>query len=246
MTGQVTQNLEWGRKVCGETRHDPRDEIVKLIQQWDERLRLPLTEIPQGYHRGKLSIVLQIGFGFCLGDYSLQVTHHRISEGVGINCDPTAGNAQDKFFVLIRNVHVMEQQQGIGSRIGGIVRLKPLDHVQNSDVADSLYFSFVTGKTVFVPWPRFQDGKFDEPSIFAAPVIGRGELPNDVVKAGTQMVDDLARQDAKSERNSQFLKVLECLKEKLHIFLWDNCITAFLEEPIGLDLQIKDVLAGPL
>lgn len=148
--------------------------------------------------------------------------------------------------MFVCNVHTVDQEQRLPTGIGGVVRLKPLDHVKNGAIGDSLYFSFVTGKTVFVSWPRFQDGKFDEPPFFTAPVVGRGELPSDVVEARAQMVGDLSYQDAKSERNVQLLKVLECLKEKLRIILWEDCVTAFLEKPVAFGMKINDVLGGPL
>ena len=226
--------------------NNSRDDVVQIMQQWNDRLRLPLTEIPKGYHRGKIGIVLQVNLGFGLGDYSLLITRHRLLEGESINRDSAGGSAQYEFPMLIRNVQVVDQEQRLPPGLSGVVRLKLLDHVENAWVGNSLYFSFVTGKTVFVPWPRFQDGKFDGPPVFTVPVLGRGKLPDDVVETGAQMVGDLPHQHAKSERNIQFFKVLKCLQEKLRIVMWEDFVTAFLEKPVTFGFQITDVLAGPL
>jgi hypothetical protein len=130
-------------------------------------------------------------------------------------------------------------------RVGGVVRLKPFDKLSNFGVGDSLYFSFITGKQIFLPWPRFENGKFDEAGLFPRLVTGGRELPNEVVKAGTQVVSDLSDQDAKSERDGLLLKVLQCVQEKVYVTLWERCVTALLEKSVTFDLQIRDVLAGP-
>jgi hypothetical protein len=204
-----------------EVRHDCDDRIVQLVEQWQDRLRLPLTEIPKRYRGNKLGVVLHMCLGLDLGEFSLLITHESLLGDIRTDCDPATGEAQNKLFMFIRNVHVMDNEQGMDSRVGGVVRLKSIDQAQNGAISDSLYLSFVTGKTVFVPWSRFQNGKFDIPGVFAGAISGRGELPNNVVKAGAQMVGYFAHQNTEAERDGLLLKVMARLKEKLHIVLWE-------------------------
>jgi hypothetical protein len=232
-------------QIRTESLHDPNDEIVQLYQYWDKRLRLPITGIPERYRGNELGIGLHLRLPFGLGDYSFHVTHDASLQHIGWNCNPTASNTQDELPMFIRNVHVVKDEEGVFERLGGVVRLQPLNGGQNVRVPNSLYFSFILGKTVFLPWPRLEDWKLDEFPVLSRSVFLTRKRPYDMIKAGPQVMDDLACEDTETERNFLLLKVLVCVQEKLHILLWENWIAAFLEKSVNLDLKVLDVCAGP-
>jgi len=225
--------------------HDPNDEIVQLYQDWENRLRLPITGIPERYRRNELGIGLQLRLPLGFGDYSLHIAHDASLKYIWRNCNPTASDTQNEFPVFIRNVHVVKDEERGFERLGGVVRLQPLNGGQNVRVRNSLYFSFILGKTVFHPWPRLENRELDKFPILSRSVFLARKRPGDVIQARPQMVNDLACEDAETERHLLLLKVLDCLQEKLHVLLWENWVIAFLEKSVNLDLKVLDVCAGP-
>jgi hypothetical protein len=241
----ASANLLRLRQEPREQLHDLNNEIVQLCERWDKRLKLPLAELPERYHRNNLGVVLQLLMPFGLGEYSALITQDVLLNDFWWNCDTSASNAQDKLPVFVRNIHAVKSIKGVFERLGGVIRLKPIDHIADGGVRDSLYFSFVTGKTVFVPWPRFEDGEFDEVPTLPCPIFEGRKVPCNVVQTRAQVVDNFTDQDAKSQRDALLFKVLDCLQKKLHVLLGENWIAAFLEELVDLDLKIADVLLGP-
>ena len=59
-------------------------------------------------------------------------------------------DAENKFFVLIDDVEVVDEPKGIVRRIGGFIRLKSIDERENFSVYNSCYFSFKSLTPVFI------------------------------------------------------------------------------------------------
>jgi hypothetical protein len=78
------------------------------------------------------------------------------------------------------------------------------------------------------------------------PVFAARKMPNDMVEARSQVVDDLARKDAEPERNGELAVVLDCLRNNLCLVISEERVFAFLKEPGDFGLKILDVLVGPI
>lgn len=221
------------------------DGIVQLNQALGDRLNFPPTKIRERYLRNKLSIGLKFDCDFSgrnLGMCAL-VTFNDGSHGRREH--PASGAVgQDEFSVLIDNIHVVEDRKGVINKVGGVVRLKPLYQVAPAGICDSLYFSFISGNLLFLDRLVVENGKLDFDEMLE-PRFRCGELPDQMIQTRPQMVDDLTRENAKSERNRELLMVLNSLKEQLTVVLGQDGVFAFLEKPGDFDIQITDVLVGP-
>src|ERR1700677_3715052 len=102
----VPQNLSPSppREFRREGHHQLRDIVVQITNEWNDRLRLPLTGVPESYRRNKLGVLCQVVMPFGLGDYSLLVTQCGFLEYFGRNGNGGTGDAQDEFLVFVRNV----------------------------------------------------------------------------------------------------------------------------------------------
>ena len=89
--------------------------------------------------------------------------------------------------MLIDNVEIVDNPQGIIQRVGGIVRLKRLDQSESLDILDQFYFSFVTSAVVRIGRPLLKNREVN-PFVFRC--SSDREMPSDVVKTGSQMVED--------------------------------------------------------
>jgi hypothetical protein len=228
-----------------ELRNDLDDFVVKLHQSRNERLDWPPTKIGERYLRDQITLALELvcdfgqrKFGMCA-----LVSFDNGTDGMR-KISPAAWKEQDKLAVFVEDVHVVNDEQQTVNRVGGVVRLKAFNEAKNFGICDSLYFSLVEGTTVFIDRFLFKDGKFDAsrttPSVFFA-----RELPSEMVKARTQVVDDFTRDDAVADWDGAIPMVVNSLKEKLVVILGQDGVFAFLKEPCDFGLQITDTLVGP-
>lgn len=227
-------------------RLDGVDGIVEqLNQSWNDRLDCPPTKILERYSRQQIAIALKLqcqfggsAFGMCA-----LVTFNDAADLHG-EFKQSSGDTQDEFSVLIDNVHIMNDENWRLDRIGGVVRLKSFDQTKNSGVCDSLYFSFISFGTLFIDRPFLEHRELDLPNVLY-PVSGSGEVPDNVVKARPQVVDDFASQHTKSWWNQTLLVILKSLQEELVVVLGENWVFAFLKKSGNFRLQIADTLIGP-
>jgi len=93
------------------------------------------------------------------------------------------------FSMLIQNVHLVKDEDGTIDRIDSFIRLQIPNEFEGVGIRDSLYFSFVSGNCLFIDRPCSKTGN-SSVERFLPVCVGR-ELPDDVVKTGSQMMNDL-------------------------------------------------------
>ncbi len=244
---QLGESLSSDRMVQEtiETLHNLDNAVLHLLQRpYDDLLCRP-HGINERYLRNELAVALEflyedrghickcIGFvePLCEGERKLKCS---------------ARNDDSQFAVLVNDVQVMDSRQheihGIRSTIVG---LELLDKIPNLGIPDSLYFSFVLGKYVRLRWTLLQEGKLNQPEVLPS-VLRIREVPNDVIETRSEVVDNLAREDAKSRRNGSLSVILNCLQDNLLIVVDDDRVIAFLKKSCDLGLKVNDVLAGPI
>jgi hypothetical protein len=128
-----------------------------------------------------------------------------------------------------------------------LVGLQFPDEVENSGISDSLYFSLVSATFVFRKRKRVlsEYRELDRVLMFDS-VLGAGEMPCNVVKVGTKMMNGLPTQDAKTNRDGKISMVVNSILPLLRVWIGDDWILASFEENVDLPLKIEDVLIGPL
>jgi len=149
--------------------------------------------------------------------------------------------------VLIKAVHVMEDEQGMLRTMplgDSVVWLQRLDECAGL-ITDSLYFSVEQGKFVGSRRPRAEDWKLNIAGIPGAVSDLSQKFPNEIVKRGAVVVQDFADEDRKSGRDALATpKLLEFLNG-LVIAFNDFAVTLFVQEAIDLDVKVMDILLGP-
>lgn len=223
---------------------DRLDRIVEQIKQsWNDRLESPPTKTLERYARHRRAIALKevCDFGWIKFGVCPLITFDGFLHSPGEN-PRSSTTAEDKFSVFIDDVEPVDDKEGVIRRIGGVVRLKSFDHVDDIGVFDPLYFSFKS-LNVFSLARLFIEYWKLNPFIF---VRGSdGEMPNDMVEAGAKVMNDLSSEHVKSLGDSELSVILDCLQKQLAVVLWHNGVIAFLKESGDFRLEIEDVLFGP-
>jgi hypothetical protein len=173
------------------------DRVVEQLRQsWNDRLDFPPTKIPERYigHQGAvvLEVVCDLG-GIKFGMLPFIALNDALH--LGRKESRSSASTDDKFLMFIRNVEVVDDRQGIVKRVGGVIGLKSFNKAKNIRVCDSCYFSFKTLAPVMIGRTFIKDWKLDFPNVFYRL---DGEVPHNVVKAGSQVMDDFPSEHAES------------------------------------------------
>lgn len=224
---------------------DLHDVVVKLRQSWNDRLDFPPTEIPERYLRNVTMIGLEFSLqisGFDFVVWGL-ISHDLRVDGGG-NVDLSIGAKEDQLSVFVEDVHLVKDKEGTVDRVGGHVRLQIPNQGKGVRVCDSLYFSFVSGRFLFTDRLTLENRKLDQIEKLL-PVGIRGKFPDNVVKAGSQMVDDLASEHPEPHRDRPISMVLHSIKNAVVVHIGHDWVLAGLKKKVDFGLKIADVLVGP-
>ncbi|MFZ1011501.1 MAG: hypothetical protein WAN65_31985 [Candidatus Sulfotelmatobacter sp.] len=160
------------------------------------------------------------------------------------NLNLDVGDDENKFSVLIKNVHLVNDEERRVDRVRSLVRLKVSNQIANGRFCDSLYFSFISGDCIFIDRLILEKREFNFAKGFSSVLLGR-KFPYDVVQTGSKVVDDLTSEHTESGWNRALLVILNRLKEKLVVVLGQRGIFAFFEKSSDFRFEITDVLIGP-
>lgn len=227
------------------------NSVNQLRQRWDKRLRLPLSKLGERYIRGDLMILVDLKANsseIILGDGITLCVRNRLSNevraGSGLECDLGRTRYDHQFPVLVDSVHVVDDQEhsifGIASEVG----LRFIDELSDIGVRNALYFSLVSPKFVFRNGLLRENRKLNG-GLMGASVGCTGKVPNNVVKARAQVVNDFPSDNAKAERDRAFSMVIDRLLPLLVLWIGHDWVWAFLKEDTDLPFKISDVLIGP-
>src|SRR6195256_4011236 len=119
-----------------ESFHELDEIVAKLHQSWNNRLDFPPTKLPERYRCHELAIGLEL---------------ERDSSAIhfGDSKSPSS-DTQHQLSMLFEDIHLVKDEEGTIDRVGGVVWLKPLDEVTNPGICDSLYFSFISLRALFI------------------------------------------------------------------------------------------------
>ena len=203
----------------GETGNKLPNVARELCENWNNRLVFPLSEFPERYVRGDLGILLHCSPGG--GDL-----------GCGdLGCGKFSLLVQHDFRGNIGKIR-RDADQGDGTHNCKFPML--IESIHIVDDREKMIRSIGPN----VVWLK----KLDE-SRTSSSIIGK--VPDDVVKAGPEMVDNLSGEHTKSQRNLSSLMVVKRLLPELIIWMGDNWILPTLKENCDLAIEIDDVLVGP-
>lgn len=145
--------------------------------------------------------------------------------------------------MLIDNVEGVDDEKEIVRRIGGVIRLKSFDKVDDIGVFDPLYFSFKSFD-VFSLSRLFLEYRKLKPFVIIR--SSDREVPNDMVETGSKVMDDFAGEHTKSWRDGAILVVRNRLEKQPAVVVWQHGVVAFLKESRDFRLETENVLFGPV
>jgi hypothetical protein len=216
MVGTVAKS-----EIGGEGLDRVSGEVSELLQKWDNRLRFPFSGLAERYCRGDLAPIVNIRW-----DRSRNKSRHDLIRtkythaaicNVGLDVKTENVSDNDEFSVLVDSVQVVNEPEEVPARVWSRVGLQFLDPPQGHLASNSLYFSLVFVRFVFLRILGgiiVEDGELDT-SRGIPPIFGGGKLPCDVIKCRPKMVDDFTGSDAPLRINAAIedglLDFLKCL-----------------------------------
>ena len=228
------------------------NRLMHLRQRWDNKLVFPLSELGKHYLRKDFGILLDCFLSQSkLGhreSFSLAILHNG-ANGIDAcarrECEIRATVNNGEFPMLIESVHVVDNADGIALGVApSLVWLQISDQGQNTGIRNPLYLSLISGKFLFRKWLFPKDRELN--GVFmATPVVNTREVPNDMVKAGSQMMHDLASQDTKTLGDSECSMIIDSILPFLSVRIGEDWVLAAFEKSDDLAVEITDVLVGP-
>lgn len=221
------------------------DVVVKLRQSWNDRSDCPPTKISERYLRNVVMIALEFSLKIFGSNFVVRgfISHDVLVERTGdIQLDIRRND--DQLPVFIENVHTVKDQKGAIERVGGFIGLQIPNEGTGVRICDSLYFSFVTRNFLFVDRFILKNGELDLTKVLLSGGSIR-ELPNDVIQAGSQMVNDFPREHFESHRDGPISVILHSIKNSIIVYIGHDWVFAGLKKEADFSLKITDVLVGP-
>lgn len=232
------------------------DNIIHRVQQvsqrWDNKLTFPITKLSERYLRGDINLNLECSLGS--GDlgpgkrFSISITKYGqnvLDRSAGRKKQVRVGINNHEFPVLVESVHIVnDAQRVIDGVIPSLVWLVPLNESENIGIRNALYFSVISSQFVFrqrLPKNGELNGVLVKSSRF-----GTGKLPDDMIQARPQVMNDLSAENAKPLRDFEAAMIINRFLPSLTIWLGDSWVLAFTKECDDFVVQINDTLIGPL
>lgn len=217
----------------------------KLRKAWDNRLIFPFADLPERYLRGHLAIRLECHLEIleCRQAFSLVILHE-CAKGTSSEFSLEGGKDNNQFPMLVHNVHLIKDEEGILSGGRNHVWLKA-PHELLCPFGKSLYFSFVKGDFVFLRRVDLENREEQQLPFFGV-FRKSGQLPYKMVEARPQMVGNLPGEYAEPEGNGAAEVVINRFVEKLVVIMGNEGIWALREKGLDLPVEIDDALVGPV
>ena len=235
------------------------DEISRLGESCKDGIQFDRPELIKRYHRGELCIWVKfrtLGTPDACDLYALfrkasgreyaEVMRDGMPSVVGVDAhrihESTCGHNQQEAMLVFNVVAVEGIEDRRGCPIPSIVRLFAFDEPL-SRKGNGLYLSAIHGRFEFLG--RFRNGE----TVIRTDgfTLMENHRDNQVIKAGSEMVNDLARDDGEAQRQSTILKAYPSIGTSFVLRLSDNSVGLGIgkEEGINLGLEVLDVLFGP-
>lgn len=230
---------------------DITDSVKQIHKRYNDKSRI-LSKISELYLGKHLRIVLDCSlcdpkFGR-RERFALTVSRDQVNDflvGIGRENGIADRCADSQFPVFIESVHVVDDGKGIGNSVGGVVvRLQVVNELPNPRVIHSLYLSVKSSQIIFVGRSR-EDGKCESVFMISSGSSVR-EVPDNVIEARSQMMNDLARKNAESQRDRQLLVIVKRLLPELVVWMGQDWVLAGFKECDDLSVQVDDVFVGPI
>jgi hypothetical protein len=233
--------------------NDATNQLHKLLEGWDNRLTF--ENIAESYLKAKLRIVVELRaiFGlhsehFCAvfqragdTDETAIVTYGKCSD----RNDPQLNNnhridSSERYeqAVFVKNIQLMQPAERV---VPSLVRFKTPDEIACC-LAGTLYCSFTTGFKLFPVGAR-ENG--ESSSICDRSAIGQNNLTGKMVKARSQIVDRIARNQRNAIGGRFDEAELYNSIATLRLVIGDSLISAGFEKRYTFNAEIHDVLFGP-
>ena len=228
------------------------DGGLDALQAWNdgEIIRPFITKLPERYERGEFQphIHFTVGDGSfgnvpCCGVFMASEQHYEV--GLSFLLGTSVGETQ--LPMLVKAVHVMKNEQGEVRTLplrDSIVWLQRLDDCVGC-ATDSLYFSVELGNFVGSRRPRAEDWKLDKIGILGAMTSLPQQLPDQIVKCGPIVMEDLTNEHSESGRDGLMTPELSKFFDGLELAVYDFGVSCFLQKPLDFGVNIQDILIGP-
>jgi len=227
-------------KLATEIVDDLPGPVAEHLKFWNGRLRS--GTVLQNYSNGWLAphIHLRIGRGNEIGRWCIAIRKPHSNEAL---IKDGIGSRLKQDLVLVDAVEVMNEPEGMVFCGTKIVRLLLLDECLNA-CGNALYLA---GRGGYVYVPFFEDRELG-PGRGCLPVQ-KHQLPNQMVQAGSQMMDYLANENGETKWRRRTVKPGIEQGERgvlfsLHVTN-EGMSCALGDVGINLGLEILDLLLGP-
>lgn len=235
-------------------------EVNELLEQWDNRLGFPFSGLGERYLRGDLSPVVTIywnqgGTGKDSRGSLMRVLYgHALKPLLGLKADTDSMHDNDECSVLVDSVQIVDEPKRVTRSVGSRIWLQFPNALQCRLTRNSLYFSLVFMRFVFL---RIVSGIIEEdrefyPSREISPIFNGRELPCNMIERRSKLVHDFACDNAPLRIKAaienhifQFLKCLPVLIGPDWIFADKINRGQTVDKCVDFPFQVEDVLVGP-
>lgn len=233
---------------------DVINKLGHFFERWDKRLTLENPNFIERYKEGELQILLQFSAGIIPKEYVIvfqgkphvgdtqypRIRFRRLWEQLRIkarqmDAEICADNS-NRDTVFVDNAQLVQTPENLS--LPSLVWFDSADCIYGV-LPHSLYLSKTSG---FVFKGAISDREVD--SVFTSAIRSATKSESQVIQGGPQILNGITS-DSEDYR-ADWLNVRDTVRgSSLRINLADSFIWPSLEEPVNLDIQIRDVMVGP-